>query len=196
VGKKSDKAEKKGKRFDRGGSGRPRRPEPALDPLTIGTLIAAVIAGPPLWSLYRSGNLDLGTALLHWGLVAAGCMLGVTGVNRLIEDYRAQVDRERRIQEMIDALEDVVHEGLPIPAQSHVPGTPGQPGGTVPGAPGHPGTAPGGAVPGGEPGHPGGVLPGTPPGQLTGTLPGTLPGQLPGQARSGGAAQVPGRTTG
>jgi hypothetical protein len=96
---------------------RPRRatrPEPAVDPVTAGVLIAAVIAGPPLWSLYRAGNLDLGTALLHGGLVAAGCGAGLGVVNRLIAGYRVQVDREQRIGQMMDAVEGVVHEGLPI----------------------------------------------------------------------------------
>lgn len=132
MGKKTGKAGKKGKESDRKGSGRPGA-EPAMDAPTVGMLIAAVIAGPPLWSLYRSGNLDLSTALLHWGLVAAGCAFGVTGVNRLIADYRAQVDRERRIQEMMDALEGVVHEGLPIPASEHAPGAAAQVPGQVAG---------------------------------------------------------------
>jgi hypothetical protein len=98
---------------------RPRpatRPEPLVDPLRAGMLIAAVIAGPPLWSLYRAGNLDLGTALLNWGLVAAGCGAGLAAVDRLIADYRIQADRDRRVRELMDCLEGAVHESLPIPA--------------------------------------------------------------------------------
>lgn len=121
---------------------RPRpatRPEPLMDPLRAGMLIAAVIAGPPLWSLYQAGNVDLGTALLHWGLVAAGCGVSLAAVNRLIAHYRMQVDRDRRIREMVDGLEDVVHEGLPIPAspQPPQPAEPPRPP-TSPQAPGRP----------------------------------------------------------
>jgi hypothetical protein len=96
------------------GGGQVRRVEAALDPVTSGFGLAAVIAGPSLWSLYSVGNIDLTTALLHGGLVALGCALGISGINQLIADYRVRTDRERRIRQMMDALEGVVHEGLPI----------------------------------------------------------------------------------
>lgn len=110
MAKKSTKKSAK-----KSGVGEGSRRAAALDPFPSGVLLAAVIAGPPLWSLYQDGNIDLTTALLHGGLVAAGCGVGVAGINRLIADYRVQVDREQRIQQMLDALDDVVHEGLPLP---------------------------------------------------------------------------------
>jgi hypothetical protein len=94
--------------------GQVRRVEAALDPVTSGLALAAVIAGPSLWSLYSVGNIDLTTALLHGGLVALGCGVGISGINQLIADYRVRADRERRIRQMMDTLEGVVHEGLPI----------------------------------------------------------------------------------
>jgi hypothetical protein len=116
--KGSSKAAPKSATNRRGGA-------PALDPVTFGIGLAGVIAGPSLWTLYQAGNMDLTTALLRGGLVATGCGLGIAGVNRLIADYRVQIDRERRIQEMLDALENVVHEGLPIqppgPPRDHPP---------------------------------------------------------------------------
>jgi hypothetical protein len=106
-----------------GSGGQVRRVEAALDPVLSGLLLAAVIAGPSLWTLYSAGDIDLTTALLHGGLVALGCALGISGINQLIADYRVRADRERRIRQMMDALEGVVHEGLPIQpdqtAQAH-----------------------------------------------------------------------------
>lgn len=113
---------KKAKGATKASGGQVRRVEAALDPVTSGLVLAAVIAGPSLWSLYSVGNIDLTTALLHGGLVALGCALGISGINQLIADYRVRVDRERRIREMMDALEGVVHEGLPIqPGQAAQP---------------------------------------------------------------------------
>jgi hypothetical protein len=128
VGKKGNS--KKGKKGKDGATGSGRSgSDPALDPPTVGLLIAAVVAGPPLYTLYQGGDIALSTVLVHGGLVAAGCAFGVSLVNRLIADYRAQADRERRIQEMMDSLEDVVHEGLPIqgilhPTAGHPTGPP------------------------------------------------------------------------
>ncbi|HET9655774.1 MAG TPA: hypothetical protein VFP72_10505 [Kineosporiaceae bacterium] len=87
---------------------------PLLDPLMTGLVLAGLVAGPPLWTLYRSGDVDLLTALLRAVVVAVGCGFGATLINRLVVDYRIQQDRERRIQQMVEALEGVVHEGLPI----------------------------------------------------------------------------------
>lgn len=145
MGKKNGGKSTKGKAAKAGKTTRRPADEPAFDAPVVGLLLAAVIAGPRLYSLYQDGNLDVETALLHGGLVAVGCSLGVSMVNHLIADYRAQADRERRIQEMMDALEDVVHEGLPIQGVVHPgAGHPGHPG--RPGHPGHPG--PGHPVPG------------------------------------------------
>ena len=142
------------------GGGRPgirsRQVEAALDPVGTGLLLAAVIAGPSLWSLYSAGNLDLLTALAHGGLVAVGCGLGVNGINRLIADYRVQADRERRVRQMMDALEGVVHEGLALPPVQHPAPHPGAHPPTHPAqlpgppAPQHPAPRPDGTDPGGH----------------------------------------------
>jgi hypothetical protein len=102
----------------KGGSARRKpaadRDAPAVDPVSYGLLLAAVVAGPPLWALYRAGDIELVTFLLHGGLVAVGCGVGINAINGLIAEYRRQADREQRIQQMMDAIDDVVHEGLPI----------------------------------------------------------------------------------
>ena len=95
-----------------------------MDSARYGVLLAAVIGGPPLWSLYQAGDLDLSTALLRGGLVALGCALGIAGLNRIIRDYRTQQARARRIQQLTDAVDGLVHEGTPLPGPNGQAGSP------------------------------------------------------------------------
>lgn len=101
------------------------RDAPALDPVTFGLLLACVIAGPPLWALYRSGDIDLMTFLLHGELITIGCGVGITALNGLIAEYRRQADREQRIRQVMDAIENVPPKDTPISPAG--PGTPSPP---------------------------------------------------------------------
>lgn len=85
-------------------------------------VISAVVAGPPLWALVRSGGMSLITALQQAGVVAAACAVGVVGINRLVRSYAAEQVHARRVAQALAAREAIVHEGTPVPP----------PGGTTP----------------------------------------------------------------
>ena len=74
-----------------------------MSPLRAGLVLAAVVAGPPLWSLAAGGALDTDAALARWGLVAAGCAVGAEAVSRLAGGYASQVRRNRALQAVAEA---------------------------------------------------------------------------------------------
>ena len=84
-----------------------------------GVLVAALVAGPKLWSLVSAGDLDGGTAMLRWAAVAAACTLGVAGLRRIVADYEAQRLAEVQAAEAATLRtadgERVVLEGTPLP---------------------------------------------------------------------------------
>ncbi len=49
-----------------------------------------MVAGPPLYALISSGQLDLTTALERWLLVAGGCSVGAWVILQIIEGYEVQ----------------------------------------------------------------------------------------------------------
>ena len=79
-----------------------------MSPLRAGVLLAAVVAGPPLYGLVQDGGLDADSGLLRWALVAAACVLGAGWIGGLVRGYEADARRRRRealIDEARQALE-------------------------------------------------------------------------------------------
>ena len=79
-----------------------------MSPLRIGALLAAVVAGPPLYGLVQDGGLDADTGLLRYGLVALACSLGAGWIGSLVRAYEADASRRRRealIEQAREALE-------------------------------------------------------------------------------------------
>jgi hypothetical protein len=77
-------------------------------PLRLGVLLAVVVAGPPLWAMVRSDQLDGGAALQRWALVAAVCSLAASGLAALVRAYEEQVAKQRRerlVQEAEEAID-------------------------------------------------------------------------------------------
>jgi hypothetical protein len=72
-----------------------------VNALRAGVLVAAVVAGPPLWSLVQSGELDGGAALIRAALVAGGCALAASLIGRLVRGYETDARRRRR-NELLD----------------------------------------------------------------------------------------------
>ena len=67
-----------------------------MSPLRIGALLAAVVAGPPLYGLVQDGGLDADTGLLRYGLVALACAVGAGGIASLVRAYEADATRRER----------------------------------------------------------------------------------------------------
>lgn len=61
-----------------------------MNPLLVGCGIAAVLAGPSLYSQYSSGGLDGTTALTRWLIVAALCSLGAALIMNLMQGYERE----------------------------------------------------------------------------------------------------------
>jgi hypothetical protein len=72
-----------------------------VSPTRIGLLLAAVVAGPPLYGLVQDGGLDADSGLLRWAFVAAGCAFGAGWIASLVRDYEAD-SRRRRRQALLD----------------------------------------------------------------------------------------------
>jgi hypothetical protein len=53
-----------------------------------GALIAAAVAGPPLWLQVRAGSIDATTAIERGALVALACTAGAGGIGRLVRGYQ------------------------------------------------------------------------------------------------------------
>jgi hypothetical protein len=89
-----------------------------MSPLRIGALLAAVVAGPPLYGLVQDGGLDTDTGLLRYGLVALACAVGAWWITSLVRAYEADASQRRRealIEEAREAIE--AQQG-----QQHAPG--------------------------------------------------------------------------
>jgi hypothetical protein len=67
-----------------------------MSPLRAGALLAAVVAGPPLYGLVQDGGLDADTGMLRYGLVALACALGAGWIGSLVRAYEADASRRRR----------------------------------------------------------------------------------------------------
>jgi hypothetical protein len=64
-----------------------------MRPMPLAVLLTAVIAGPPLYALVTSGDLDSDNALLKAALVLVATLFGATYVDGLIKGY----DRDQRV---------------------------------------------------------------------------------------------------
>ena len=79
-----------------------------MSALRAGALLAAVVAGPPLYGLVQDGRLDADTGLLRYGLVAIACAVGAGWIGSLVRAYEADTSRRRRealIEQAREALE-------------------------------------------------------------------------------------------
>ena len=79
-----------------------------MSPVRVGALLAAVVAGPPLYGLVQDGGLDADTGLLRYGLVAIACAVGAGWIGSLVRTYEADASRRRRealIEQAREALE-------------------------------------------------------------------------------------------
>jgi hypothetical protein len=79
-----------------------------MSSLRIGVLLAALVAGPPMYALVQDGGMDADTGLLRWSLVAAACVVGAGWIGSLVRGYEAEAKQRRRealLEEARKALE-------------------------------------------------------------------------------------------
>lgn len=93
-----------------------------LDNLRWGTLVAALVTGPGLWSLVSAGDLDSRTALVRGAAVVVGCTLGVAGLRRIVADFEAQAQVPALADEEVSATmsgSSVVEDTPAVDLSSH-----------------------------------------------------------------------------
>jgi hypothetical protein len=99
-----------------------------VSPLTAGAILAAVIAGPPMWTLVQSGDMEMMTALQRWGLVAGGCAVAVLYLHRLVSGYEKNAAREARIEALLSTIDEAQDSPLVRPPGTPLPDPPLTPG--------------------------------------------------------------------
>jgi hypothetical protein len=83
-----------------------------VKPLRLGVLLAVVIAGPPLWMLVRSDQLDSGAALQRWAAVAAICSLAASGLAALVRVYEEQAAKQRH-EKLVEQAQEAIDASTP-----------------------------------------------------------------------------------
>lgn len=86
-----------------------------MSAVKVGLLIASVLAGPRLWGLVDSGDMSMSAAFERAGVVAAACVFGAVAIDRLIDHYALEQARARRVARALAPLDELVHEGHPVP---------------------------------------------------------------------------------
>ena len=75
-----------------------------MNPLVLGAAVAGLLAGPSLYSLVQSGQMDESTALFRGLVVAAACALGATWVLGLVASYEAEWKRKNDLAALLKAI--------------------------------------------------------------------------------------------
>jgi hypothetical protein len=75
--------------------------------LRVGALLAAVVAGPPLYGLVQDGQLDGDSGMLRYALVALACAVGAGFIGSLVRAYEADARRRRR-EALIEQAREVL----------------------------------------------------------------------------------------
>ena len=92
------------------GPAKPPRAASSVTALRIGIVITLIALGPQLMPLVNAGTMDVSTAVLRAALVSIGCGIGAFYILRLIDDYRAQIERDRRVQETLQAIQEILQD--------------------------------------------------------------------------------------
>jgi hypothetical protein len=76
-----------------------------MSPLTVGAAVAAVLAGPSLYTLAHTGQLDSTSALARGLLVAAACTVGAAYIQDMIAGYQTEIDRKhaQHVEDLAEA---------------------------------------------------------------------------------------------
>jgi delta 1-pyrroline-5-carboxylate dehydrogenase len=75
-----------------------------MNSLLVGSAVAVVMAGPPLYALVQAGQLD-GTTAVGRGLLVAGvCAGGVSYLLSLVREYEKEGERKAKQEALMKAL--------------------------------------------------------------------------------------------
>ena len=98
-----------------------------MNPLLVGCGIAAVLAGPSLYSQYTSGGLDGPTALTRWVIVVAVCSVGAALIMNLMSQYEREWEEKDRAEarEAAQAAAETEAKKAAEEAQARRSGQPG-----------------------------------------------------------------------
>jgi hypothetical protein len=75
-----------------------------MNALVVGGAVAAVMAGPPLYGMVQTGELD-GTSAIGRGLLVAGaCAAGAAYVLKLLRQFEQEGDRKAKREKLLIAI--------------------------------------------------------------------------------------------
>jgi hypothetical protein len=77
-----------------------------MNPLVLGAGVAAVLAGPPLYALVQTGQMDGTNALLRGLLVAGVCALGIGYVLKIVAGYDEEWAKKNQRLDLLKAIEE------------------------------------------------------------------------------------------
>jgi hypothetical protein len=75
-----------------------------MNAMVVGGAVAAVMAGPPLYAMVQSGQLDSTSAIGRGLLVAGVCAAGASYVLNLMNQYEKESARKTRQEALLKAL--------------------------------------------------------------------------------------------
>lgn len=75
-----------------------------MNPWYVGGAVAAVMAGPPLYGLVQTGQLDGTSAVGRGLLVAMACAMGASYVLKLVQQYEEERERIARAEALLAAI--------------------------------------------------------------------------------------------
>ncbi len=82
--------------------------------MRVGVVLAALVAGPPLYDLVNDGGLDSDAGMLRFALVAVVCAVGAGAVASLVRRYEADARRRRR-EALVEQARAALEEAGPRP---------------------------------------------------------------------------------
>ena len=76
----------------------------SMNAVLVGAAVAVVMAGPPLYNLVQTGQLDGTTAIGRGLLVAGACAGGTSFVLSIIREYEQESERKEKRRALMVAL--------------------------------------------------------------------------------------------
>ena len=75
-----------------------------MNPFMVGAALAAIFAGPRLYSMVQSGQLDSTGAVVRWALLAAICSIGAMYILQIVDSYDREWERKTNRANLLAAI--------------------------------------------------------------------------------------------